>query len=96
MLVPASKPTLSTKRSALALRHMAGRVRPRLTTYCNCTATRYSSTLPIAQRIGLRIRIDQVPPLEEPRRSTRGWRRGTPGAGSFWRLAELASEGKEQ
>ncbi|MDQ3922562.1 MAG: zinc-binding dehydrogenase [Actinomycetota bacterium] len=44
---------------------MARRVRPRLTTYYNCTATRYSSTLSIAQRIGLRIRIEQVRPLEE-------------------------------
>ena len=65
MLAPASKPALSTKLSALGLRHMAGRVRPRLTTYYNCTATRYSSTLSIAQRIGLRIKIEQVPPLEE-------------------------------
>jgi len=45
VLVPASKPTLSTKRSALALRHMAGRVRPRLTTYCNCILQLYCDPL---------------------------------------------------
>ena len=52
--------------------------------------------LSIAQRIGLPIRIEQVPPLEVAAKVHERVQAGHTRARSCWRLAELASEGKEQ